>query len=188
MYLNLSFNHQGELIVRLKSIIITILVATSSITSFAYAQTASKQSVKELIKVMQLRNQVDKMFDLMEQDIAKTYEKMGLGLKLQKKDAQQLNQTSKKLAQIMREEMSWEKIQKIYVKVYQENLTQEEVDGLIDFYRTPVGQSVLDKMPRLAKSSMQAVQRKIMPSVMPRIIELMKTLRNNTKNSEKIAQ
>ena len=41
------------------------------------------------------------------------------------------------------------------VPLYQENLTAEEVRGLIRFYKSPVGQSVITKLPRLTQQGQQ---------------------------------
>ena len=43
-------------------------------------------------------------------------------------------------------------------KVYAANLTDEEVTASIAFYKTPVGQSLLKKMPAMMQQSMQAGQ------------------------------
>ena len=44
---------------------------------------------------------------------------------------------------------------KLSVPLYQENLTGEEVRGLIRFYKTPIGQSVITKLPRLTQRGQQ---------------------------------
>lgn len=41
------------------------------------------------------------------------------------------------------------------VPLCQENLTAEEVRGLIRFYKSPVGQSVITKLPRLTQQGQQ---------------------------------
>jgi hypothetical protein len=41
------------------------------------------------------------------------------------------------------------------IPVYQKHLTAQEVDGMIQFYSSPLGQSVLEKMPALMNESMQ---------------------------------
>ena len=44
---------------------------------------------------------------------------------------------------------------KLAVPLYRENLNATEVRGLIEFYKSPVGQSVIDKLPRLAQQGQQ---------------------------------
>lgn len=44
---------------------------------------------------------------------------------------------------------------KLAVPMDQENLTAEEVRGLIRFYKSPVGQSVITKLPRQTQQGQQ---------------------------------
>ena len=44
------------------------------------------------------------------------------------------------------------------IPIYERNLTDDEIDGMLAFYRTPVGQSVVKKLPQLTQESMLAGQ------------------------------
>ncbi len=69
-----------------------------------------------------------------------------------------MNATPKKFAEVMRQEFTWAKLQPIYVNIYQESFTQEEIDGLIAFYRSPAGDALVKKMPLVLQKSMGAMQ------------------------------
>jgi len=58
------------------------------------------------------------------------------------------------------------------VKVYAETLTDEEINGMIQFYSSPVGQSVLAKMPQLTAASMQ-MEKARMGDLQPKMMALM---------------
>lgn len=70
---------------------------------------------------------------------------------------------SRKFATIFREEMGWSKLRPMYVRIYQDSFTQEEVDGLIAFYRTPTGNALVDKMPVVMQKSMAEMQPMMAP-------------------------
>lgn len=163
---------------RLKSAIIAVAIAASSVA--AYAQKATEQSVKELIEVAQVRQQMETMFGFMEQQMSGQFSKKlraGLASDATEDQLEEIKQVEKKLMQVMREEMSWERMQPIYIKIYQNNFSQEEVDGLVAFYRTPVGQSALKKMPQVMQSAMQVTQIELMPRVIKRLRAVMRSLR-----------
>jgi hypothetical protein len=44
------------------------------------------------------------------------------------------------------------------VPIYQRHLTHSDIDGIVEFYSTPLGQKVLKEMPAMMAESMQAVQ------------------------------
>ena len=63
----------------------------------------------------------------------------------------------------IKEVLDWNKLEPMYVRVYQKSFTQGEVDGLIAFYKTPTGQALLTKMPVVMQNTMSEVQEMIKP-------------------------
>ena len=43
--------------------------------------------------------------------------------------------------------MTWDKLRPLYVRIYQESFTQEEIDGLIVFYESPAGIAFVERWP-----------------------------------------
>lgn len=66
-------------------------------------------------------------------------------------------------AEAMKEELSWTTLKPLYVQLYQETFTQEEVDGLVAFYRSPAGEALTKKMPIAMQKTMQLVQARMAP-------------------------
>ena len=56
------------------------------------------------------------------------------------------------------EKIDYDELNEIVIPIYAQNFTNEELDGIIDFYRTPVGQSVVNKMPAVIQESLVAGQ------------------------------
>jgi len=69
-------------------------------------------------------------------------------------------------------EMSYENIKSEYVAVHAEVFTAAELQGLLAFYRSPVGRSWAEKQPEVNMRLMQISQGK-MAKLMPRIMEEM---------------
>ena len=70
------------------------------------------------------------------------------------------------LGKIVVEEMTSAQMQGFIVQTYQHVFTQEEVDGLIAFYRSPVGRAWVAKMPQANQRLMELVQQQVMPRVL----------------------
>ena len=65
--------------------------------------------------------------------------------------------------------MSWDKIKPMIVAMYAETFSPGELQGLIDFYKTPVGQKWIEKQPQLQAQIMmktQSMMKDIMPGLM----------------------
>jgi hypothetical protein len=64
---------------------------------------------------------------------------------------------------IMKEELSWDKLKDGFIQVYRDTFTQEEMDGIIAFYKSPAGQAFVDKQPALMKNTMALMQQRMGP-------------------------
>jgi hypothetical protein len=86
------------------------------------------------------------------------------------------------MSAILKEEFSWDKVKNQYVQAYREMFTQEEIDGLIAFYQTPAGQSLVNKQPELAKRTMTILQQRMAP-VMQRIQKMSEAAASELKKA-----
>ena len=65
-------------------------------------------------------------------------------------------------------EFSWDKMKEDYITLYADTFTEEELKGIIAFYKSPAGQAFIQKQPELMKRSMELSQ-KLMLKFMPAI-------------------
>lgn len=70
---------------------------------------------------------------------------------------------SERASKAINEGLTWEKVEPIFVEVYQSTLTQEEVEGIVAFYKTPAGKAMVEKMPQLMQLSGQKMQQQLGP-------------------------
>jgi hypothetical protein len=67
-----------------------------------------------------------------------------------------------KVSQILAEQMSWDKLRPQIVKLYADKFTEEELDGILSFYKSPLGQAwtakSADVTAEAVKVSQQALQ------------------------------
>jgi hypothetical protein len=71
-------------------------------------------------------------------------------------------------------EFSWEKMKPFMVSLYSEVFSDQEIDDMIAFYKTPTGQAVMAKTPLIFEKSMQHFQGRMNGL----LAELQKTLRD----------
>jgi len=77
-------------------------------------------------------------------------------------------QMMEKIIARIEDRMSWTKLKPEYVKLYGDVFTEEEITGMVSFYKTPLGQAVLQKMPLVVSKSMEIGQRQ-MAEIMPEL-------------------
>ena len=69
--------------------------------------------------------------------------------------------------------LSWEKLKDEYVASCAETFSEDELKGLIAFYKTPTGKALVEKTPQMMKNSSD-IMAKHMVEIAPKIQEIVK--------------
>ncbi|MGD0000165.1 MAG: DUF2059 domain-containing protein [Bryobacteraceae bacterium] len=80
----------------------------------------------------------------------------------------QSEEIQQKMMALVADRMSYEKVKPMYVQLYAEIFNEEEIDGIIGFYKSPAGKAMLEKMPLLMQRMMPMIQ-KLMGDLQPDI-------------------
>jgi hypothetical protein len=75
---------------------------------------------------------------------------------------------SAKMTAAFKEDFSAAKMKEITVGIYSDVFTEDEVRAIIDFYKTPGGQALINKQPQVMQKLMTVMQQK-MTEIMPKI-------------------
>jgi len=140
-----------------------LLLAVLTVSLSAPAAPPSDQSINQLLQLTRIDKQVDSVFAQMEAALKSALQQATKGRPLSAEEQAILDRQQAKMAGIMKEELSWDKMKDLYVQVYRETFSREEIDGLIAFYQTPVGQSFVSKQPDLMKRTMAIMQQRMAP-------------------------
>ena len=140
-----------------------IALAALCFSCAAYCETPSDASVNTLLVVMKTENNMNVMFANMDKIMAQSMATATQGEQMTPEQLHILDAARAKFVTIMKEEFAWEKVRPQYVQVYQETFTQEEVDGLIQFFQSPVGVAYIDKIPTVMQKSMGLMQGRMAP-------------------------
>jgi hypothetical protein len=94
----------------------------------------------------------------------------------------QVDSLADKVAAVMAKALSWHDLEPEYSKLYAETFTEQQIDDLLAFYRSPTGLVIVDKMPVLLKQSTVFVQQR-MAAVNPELQSLLKDFMANAAKS-----
>jgi hypothetical protein len=137
--------------IRIRTIAIAALFGAVSFVPHP-AKAADPATVEQLITVLKVERQVAQLREILE----KSFEQ-GLDDAAHKHGMTQAEIDRGKpilVAAMMKsfdEAFSWEQMKPQYVKIYAEELTDDEVNATIAYYTSPQGQSMLAKLPVLMK-------------------------------------
>lgn len=155
-------------------------VAMTFISVGSYAAPASEESIKTLFALMKSEEMLGTMYASMEQGIQQGMNSATAGRTLTKEQKLVLERAPQKMHELFASELSWAKIEPLQIAAYRETFEQAEIDGLIEFYRGPIGQAYVKKMPIAIQKSMAVTQRhmqQVMQKMKASIDEMMKEAR-----------
>jgi hypothetical protein len=159
------------------------LLASLTFASLAHCAPPSQESIDRLLVDAKVEKMLDTMFANVDQVMRRSMESGVQGQQLSPEQRRVVEATAAKSVRVMREEMTWDKLRPLYVQIYQESFTQEEIDGLIAFYESPAGVAFVEKMPFVMQKSMSIMQSRMAP-----MLEKMKAAMKEAIAEPKAAQ
>ncbi len=163
----LIFPHMKGLFMKKWTLAAMAVLSVLAGSVLAEATDARRAAAEELLNVMKTPEMIANSFDNVKQMIPGQIKQM-TGLAGQTNMPPDVHSQIQKMMDLMAEEFSWDKMKDDFITLYAETFTEQEMKDIITFYRSPAGQSFVDKQPELMKRSM-AMNQKVMLRVMPKI-------------------
>jgi uncharacterized protein len=119
---------------------------------------ASKSSVEKLIEASKAQESYKELVSEVDKSIA-SIEQMANNTKYSS-EQEEINykKAVSKIISSIKQETSWAKLQNTIIDAYATTYNQEEVNGLIAFYKTNIGKALIAKNPAISKKILAATQ------------------------------
>ncbi len=139
----------------MKRILFVVLLAALIMPNVSYSSEKTHRKVaEELLEVANGRQIHDQMHSYMASMMEQQFNSMGLPPEGREAAAM----VQKEIMDWFSEVFAWEQVRDMYVDTYVEVFTEKELKELVDFYKSPLGQKMLAKMPELLETSMRKSQ------------------------------
>ncbi|MDO3385810.1 DUF2059 domain-containing protein [Gilvimarinus sp. SDUM040013] len=135
----------------MRIIILALLLMSSGLHA---SEESKREKLMELVNVMDMDSMVDAMYSQMESMMQNMSTEMGIT----PSEKPIFDEYYRKMTAVLKEEVSWQKMRPIAVDIYDRNFNEAEITDMLNFYKTPTGQSILQKMPIVMQDSMQMSQ------------------------------
>src|SRR5207237_8989369 len=118
---------------------------------------------KQLLEVSHAGQLVESMIGQMDGMMKNAMAQVTQGQQLSPKMQKEVEQFRADGMAEMKAVLDWNKLESMYVRIYQKSFSKQEIEGMIAFYKTPTGQAVLNKMPLVLQNTMTEVQQMVQP-------------------------
>lgn len=145
----------------MKRIAIAWLLAVSC---NAWADEASYKVVDELLSLTPTARSLEGMrreFDTQTQSMISTAAQGKQAEALTTEQRAVAARFSAQVGKLFDEHLAWDKVKPLARKVYQDNFSEAELSELVAFYKTPLGQAMLTKMPAVTESLTRSIREQL---------------------------
>jgi len=157
---------------KMKRILLALTLLCS--TAFAVEPKPSEASVKELLAITGAAKVLDGIWVQMDGMMKTMITQARQGRTLTATQQAAVDEFRSQSMAVLREELTWTKLEPVYVRIYQDSLNQDEIDGMIAFYKTPAGQAVIRKVPVILQKTMTE-----MPGLMAPMMQKLQQLQKD---------
>ena len=134
----------------MKFLLSVLLIGALGLASLQ-ASRPSEESLNQMIQVMEVQKTIELMLAQVERNMkASMDQSFQAALKGNEPTAAQRDAAEKfqkKANDILKEELSFAKLKEVYLQVYGDTFSQDEVDRIIAFYGSPAGKAMVEKIP-----------------------------------------
>jgi uncharacterized protein len=150
-----------------------LLVASMIGVHPAHGDSISKaRKVREMLAALRLAETTNRLEQAQEAQIQTMSEQQLAGVTLDDDQQRAFDEFRQKLVDLIRASASWKAMEPDFVKLYSDAYSENELDGILAFYRTPAGRAMLAKTPELTKRSI-AISQQRMAELTPKIQALL---------------
>ncbi len=153
--------------------LLSLLAMLVLLVPFAHADEVSKRAkIEEMLTLIKIDAMMKQVIN---QSMAQS-QQMVKGMlgdhPVSESDRKIVDDFTSKAFNLISQAFDWQKLKPAYVDLYASSYTEEEVDGILAFYKSPVGHSMLAKTPDLVTKS-GAIANARMQVLQPQMKELM---------------
>tara|TARA_B100002049_G_C16046948_1_gene361639 strand:- start:400 stop:897 length:498 start_codon:yes stop_codon:yes gene_type:complete len=143
--------------------LLLVLALGLSLNTFA-SEESKNEKIESLMSLMDMDSLIDNMYTQVEPMMKNMSDQMNI------KPSEQpiFDKYYKEMTLILKEEVSWTKMKPHVLAIYDKNFTEQQIDDIVEFYETPTGQAMLNKMPEITQQSVQ-ISQQLLQRALPRI-------------------
>lgn len=138
----------------MKNMLLITLLLICSQTTIAADDAAKKAELEKMFALTDLNSMMDSMYAQM----GAMFEQMVAQQNIPMEEQEAAKKYFTKMEALLREEMSWAKMEAPIMDAYARVYTVEDLKAINDFYETSAGQKMIEKMPQLMQETMQISQ------------------------------
>jgi hypothetical protein len=141
---------------RLATALVSILMSAGA--AAANNAPASDASIRQMLELTNARQIIDGMKGQMAAMMNTTVQNAMRGQTVTPERQAILDRMTAQMSAVASDMLNWDALLPIYMRTYRDSFTQDEIDGVIKFYKSAAGQAYVKKLPLVMQNVMREMQ------------------------------
>lgn len=150
----------------------------------ARADEASKRAkAQELFMLLHMDRMMDQLMTGVHSQVQQIVQSMPGADQATPEQKKQIEDFQQRVLTLVNQRLGWKALEPDFINLYASTYTEDELDGIIGFYKSPVGQKMLEKTPQLMAKSTELTQqrmREVQPQLNQMVQDFMKSMAAST--------
>jgi hypothetical protein len=147
---------------RLATALVWILMSAGA--AAANNAPASDASIHEMLELTNARQIIEGVKGQMTAMMNTAMQNATRGQTLTPERQAVIDRMSAKMSAVASDMLTWDALLPIYMRTYRDSFTQDEIDGVIKFYKSAAGQAYVKKLPLVMQNVMREMQGVMKPA------------------------
>jgi len=136
------------------------------------ADEASKRAkAEQLFMLLRMDTMMDQLMVGVKKQVQQITESMPGADQATPEQKKQITDFQQRVMDVVNQKIGWKALEPDFINLYASTYTEEELDGIVAFYKSPIGQKMIEKTPVLTAKSTQITQQK-MSELQPQLSQM----------------
>jgi uncharacterized protein len=162
--------------------ILLALFLFAPLAAHADAPSSKQTKAEELLKLTHMDQLMSQMLGQMTERMKASADQQAASMHMTPEQKTSYDDYQQKLDQLLASYLNWDKMKPVMVQAYSETYTDQELDGILNFYRSAAGQAMVAKSPELMTKTRTAMMQQI-GALQPQVEQLTKDFAEKMKQS-----
>jgi hypothetical protein len=123
---------------------------------------ASKRAkAEQLFMLLRMDTMMDQLMVGVKKQVQQITESMPGADQATPEQKKQITDFQQRVMDVVNQKIGWKALEPDFISLYASTYTEEELDGIVAFYKSPIGQKMIEKTPVLTAKSTQITQQKM---------------------------
>ena len=123
-------------------------------------ETSRRAKATEMVNLLHTEHGVQQISENFMKQLSIAGEKL-IGPSATPESKAQLADLEKKFSQLIDEQVGWKVMEPALTDIYAQTFSEEDLNGIIAFYKSPAGSALIEKMPKVNAAATQLLQSKM---------------------------